>query len=157
MELNNSDAQFKRTVRRKTIRAFSFFILFVVLAIAGWNWLMHQPEDNGALYPLRKVLKTNGKVFSSLYSNNHLAPEYPKTAAVKNVRVNGDVGMGEGYDTTGWKLQVIRYSPKSPMPSDTFYVTLDELKKNAEDRSDFQFQMHRRMEPGNLVGWSAVF
>jgi hypothetical protein len=148
METNNSEEQFKKTVRRKTIRSFVYFFFLILVAITGWKWLTGQPEDNGALSPLRKVMHSNEKLFSSVYSNNHLAPEYPKTSAVKNVRVNGDVGMGEEYDTTGWKLGIVRFSPLVPVSPDTFYVTLDELKKFPKTEVVFNFKC--------IEGWSQV-
>lgn len=146
--MSDSERQFKKTVQRKTLRAFGLFFILIVLAVAGWKWLTHQPEDSGALSPLRKVMNTNANLFSSVYSNNHLAPEYPKTAAVKDVRVNGDVGMSEEYDTSGWKLCVVRYSQHTPIPSDTLYVTLDELKKFPKTEVVFNFKC--------IEGWSQI-
>ncbi len=146
--MNNTEEQFRKKVRLKTFRAFILFFLFVVLAIAGWNRLIHQPENSGALSPLRKVMNANANLFSSVYSNNHLAPEYPKTAAVKDVRVNGDFGVSEGYDTSGWKLCVVRFSQHTPIPSDTLYVTLDELKKFPKTEVVFNFKC--------IEGWSQV-
>ncbi len=146
--MNNNEEQFKKTVRRKTIRSFIFFFLFILAAIAGWKWLIVQPEDSGALSPLRKAMHANEKLFSSVYSNSRLAPEYPKTAAVKKVRVNGDIGMDEQYDTTGWKLAVVRFSPVTPVSPDTFYVTLDELKQLPKTEVIFNFKC--------IEGWSQV-
>src|SRR5690349_4050236 len=102
--------QFRKTVRRKTIRAFSWFFFFVLLAVAGWTWLNSRPEEDGALLPLRKTLKANEKIFSGYFSNTHLAPEYPKSKAEKKVRVNGDIGMSNDFNPSEWKLQVVKNS-----------------------------------------------
>jgi hypothetical protein len=144
---NTSEKQFRKTVRRKTIRAFGWFFLFFIFLLAGWKWLVSRPEDAGALRPLRKALSANEIVFSKIYSDEHLAPEYPKTSAVKDVRVNGDVGMGE-YDASVWRLQVVRYSEHTPVPGDTFYVTLDEIKKLPKTEVVFNFKC--------IEGWSQV-
>ncbi len=147
---NKQDGQFRKTVRRKTWRAFTGFFLFMILVFAGWKWLVSQPEDSGALRPLRKVMNANEKIFSVVYSDKSLAPEYPKTSAEKKVRVNGDVGMSEEYDTTDWRLQVVRFSEHTPMPGDTFYVTMDELKKLPKTEVVFNFKC---IEGWNQITW----
>ena len=145
----NSDQQFKKTVRRKTIRSFVWFFLFIALAFIGWNWLLNQPEDKGILHPLRKMVSANSKIAeSAVYNNKHLAPEYAKSEAANDVRVNGDLGMKSELSTSEWKLQVVRNSDHSPEPADTFYVTLDELKKLPKTEVIFNFKC--------IEGWSQI-
>ena len=144
---NLPDDQFKKTIRRKNIRSFTWFFLFFVLLFAGWKWLVNRPQDEGALRPLRKVMNLNEKIFSTTFNDQHLAPEYPKTSASSHVRVNGDVGMGD-YDTSEWKLAVVRYSANTPMPGDTFFVTLDDLKKLPKTEVIFNFKC--------IEGWSQI-
>src|SRR3569832_1718766 len=127
-QLSKEDKEFWRMVRRKTLRSFLWFFLFIVLAVSAWKWLNSRSEDDQALWPLRKSLKANEKVFATMFRTNHSAPEYPKSEAVKNVRVNGDVGMGDNFDAAAWKLQVVRYSESVAVPGDTLYLTLDEIK-----------------------------
>ncbi len=144
---NSLEDQFRKKVRRKTLFSFAWFFVFILLAIAGWRWLVHQPEQEGVQRPLRKVLSANEKIFSKAYSVNHLSPEYPKEKAVKDVRVNGDVGMGD-YDASEWKLQVVRFSEHAAIPGDTFYVTLDEIKQLPKTEVVFNFKC--------IEGWSQV-
>ena len=40
-------------------------------------------------------VKCESELFSATFSSSRLAKTYPKSQAVKNVRVNGDVGMGQ--------------------------------------------------------------
>lgn len=118
----------EKEIRRKTIVSFIIFFLMLGSGFVGWKWLYHQPLDGGIRggiqEPLRKVLNANEKIFSSSFDSSKLVKEYPKSAASKKPRVNGDVGLSEDFfDATEWKLIVIKAT------GDTLFVTLDEIKK----------------------------
>ena len=130
------------TVRKKTLISFLFFFLFIAACIFGWKWLHHQPDENGALKPLRTVLNTNEKIFSTIISDDHFAKTYPLAAAVHKVRVNGDAGMSKDFDPATWKLQVVR------KPGDTLIVSLDEIKALPKTDIIFDFKC--------IEGWSQV-
>src|SRR5690242_12159544 len=102
--------------RKKSIIAFLVFIVVFVAAVFAWKWLRHQPEVAGAQKPLRKGLALDEKVFSKTLSKNHLAKTYPVSAAAKNVRVNGLIGLKSELDSS-WKLKVIR-SPGDTLRSE---------------------------------------
>ena len=131
-----------KEIRNKTLLSFLFFVLFIALCIAGWQWLHKQPEDNGIPKPLRTVLNTNEKIFMSLFANNHLARSYPVKDAVPRVRVNGDAGMGDNFDAPTWKLQLVR------KPGDTLYITMDDIKALPKTEIIFDFKC--------IEGWSQV-
>src|SRR5438477_12282826 len=82
---------------KKTFFSFLLFFLLIAGAVWGWKWLRTQPTDgamrDGIQQPLRTMLNKNEAIFSKLLSKNHLVKKYPLSAAVKNVRVNGDLGM----------------------------------------------------------------
>ncbi len=130
------------TIRKKTLISFLFFLLFLVACFVGWKWLRGQPEDEGALKPLRTVLNTNEKVFSSIISDNHLAKTFPLSSAAHKVRVNGDAGMSDGFDPAAWKLKVVRKL------GDTLFVTLDDIKALPKTDIIFDFKC--------IEGWSQV-
>ena len=130
------------TIRKRTLIAFSFFFLFIIACIVGWKWLHRQPDDEGALKPLRAVLNANEKIFSSIISDNHLAKTFPVSAAEHKVRVNGDAGMSAGFDPAAWKLKILR------KPGDTLFVTLDEIKALPKTEIIFDFKC--------IEGWSQV-
>ena len=132
----------EKKIRNKTIISFSVFIIMLALAVIGWKWLRNQPADNQAQKPLRNVLAFNESFFGKFFSNNHLAKTYPLSQAVKNVRVNGDEGMSEGFDTSTWKLKVAR------APGDTLFVSLDEIKSLPKTDIVFDFKC--------IEGWSQV-
>lgn len=118
----------QQQITRRTIISFTVFIVLIVCGVAGWRWLLNQPLDGGIRggiqQPLRTVLNTNEKIFKRTYSNQNLVKEYPKSAAAKTARVNGDVGLDEEFfDAAAWKLQVIKSG------GDTLFITLEEIKK----------------------------
>ena len=129
-------------LRKKTIIAFSIFIIMLAFAFIGWKWLQKQPDDNGALKPLRKVLNNNEAIFSKIFSSNHLAKTFPVSAAVHHVRVNGSDGMSEDFDASAWKLKVAR------APGDTLFITLDEIKALPKTEIVFDFKC--------IEGWSQI-
>jgi DMSO/TMAO reductase YedYZ molybdopterin-dependent catalytic subunit len=131
-----------KAIRKKTLMSFLIFIVLIVLTIAAWKWLRHQPKEMGAIKPVRKVLNYNEQIFSKIYSNDNLTKTYPVSAAVKNVRVNGNIGMSKDFDAAGWKLKVEKN------PGDTLLVTLDEIKALPKTDIVFEFKC--------IEGWSQV-
>ena len=132
----------EKQLRKRTVISFTIFIVMTALAIIGWKWLHRQPEVDGTPKPIRSVLNTNEKIFSSFFSSNHLAKTYPVSAAEKKVRVNGSDGMSAGFDPAAWKLKVAR------APGDTLLVTLDEIKALPKTEIVFDFKC--------IEGWSQV-
>jgi hypothetical protein len=117
----------KQLVKR-TIITFTVFILSIASGIGGWFLLMKQPLDGGIRggiqQPLRDVLNKNEKLFSGTFNSSQLVKEYPKQAAVKQARVNGDVGLDEEFfDAASWQLIVLRQN------GDTLRISLDEIKQ----------------------------
>jgi DMSO/TMAO reductase YedYZ molybdopterin-dependent catalytic subunit len=130
-------------ILKKTIVSFFFFFLFIAAAIGGWQWLRHQPSTaDGTRKPLRDVLNVNESIFRRFLSNRHLAKEYPVSAAVKNVRVNGSDGLKTPLDSANWRLQVVRSN------GDTLKLTLDDIKKLPKTDIVFNFKC--------IEGWSQV-
>jgi DMSO/TMAO reductase YedYZ molybdopterin-dependent catalytic subunit len=132
----------KAQVRRKTIIALTVFLLLMTGAVFGWRWLRHQPTQDQAQIPLRKVLNFNEVFFSSLFSNGNLAKSYVPAQAIKNPRVNGNEGISDGFDPAAWKLKVARKA------GDTLYITLDEIKALPKTEIIFDFKC--------IEGWSMI-
>ena len=131
---------------KKTIVSFFFLFVFFGACIWTWKWIRHQPVDpgirGGVQRPLRNVLNTNEAIFSKIFSNHHLAKTYPASEVVKNVRPNGNIGMGNDFDPANWKMYVIKKS------GDTLTVTLDDLKKLPKTDIIFNFKC--------IEGWNQV-
>jgi DMSO/TMAO reductase YedYZ molybdopterin-dependent catalytic subunit len=131
-----------KKLRRKTLLSFAVFILLLIAGVFGWEKLRRQPQEAGAPKPLRTVLNYNENFFSNFLSDQHLAKTFPLSEAVKNVRVNGDIGMSDDFDPAAWKLQVIRN------PGDTLFIALDEIKALPKTDIVFDFKC--------IEGWSQV-
>jgi DMSO/TMAO reductase YedYZ molybdopterin-dependent catalytic subunit len=135
----------KARVRRRTLVSFSIFIIAILAAIAGWKWLYSLGSDDpagaGLRKPVRTVLDKNEQFFSGLFSNRNLSKTYSKKDAVKNVRVNGDIGMNDA-DTTNWKLHLVRDN------GDTLLLTLNDIKALPKTEEIFDFKC--------IEGWDQV-
>jgi len=142
------EKEFRRLVRRKTMKSFFLFFIFIGLLYAGYSWLIAQPKDDKALRPFRNVLNANGSVFARSFSSDNKAPEYSKKAATPRVRVNGDAGMTSELDQAKWKLKLVRNSGSSLILSDTILISLDELKAMPKTEVVFNFKC--------IEGWSQV-
>lgn len=132
----------KATLTRKTVIAFVCFFLFLLACLFAWKWLHRQPQEAGALKPLRKVLNFNEKLFSGLVSDQHLAKTFPLPAAAPRVRVNGDAGLNGSVDTLNYKLQVVRKS------GDTLFISMEAIKALPKTELVFDFKC--------IEGWSQV-
>ena len=135
----------KAILNRKTI-SFWIFNLFVLAFMYGWIWIHDQPSDGafggGIKQPLRTVLNKNEKFFNGWLSDAHLAKTYPLSAAAKNVRVNGNLGMSNDFDPSTWELYVIKAK------GDTLTLKLDDIKKLPRTEIIFDFKC--------IEGWSQV-
>jgi DMSO/TMAO reductase YedYZ molybdopterin-dependent catalytic subunit len=128
-------------VRNKTMLSLFFLLVFFSLCIAGWKWLQKQPEQDGALKPLRSALDANESIFTSFFGNS-LAKTYSREDVVSRVRVNGFAGIRQEPDSASWKLQLIK------IPGDTINISLDELKALPKTEITFDFKC--------IEGWSQV-
>ncbi len=128
--------------RKKMISAFIIFALLVTAGFFAWKWLNNQPKEQGVLAPLRTTLSANEKIFGSTFSGSKQSKTYTVADAVKNVRVNGDIGMPDSIDVNAWRLQVVRSK------GDTLKISLDELKKLPKEDVVFDFKC--------IEGWDQV-
>lgn len=132
-------------IRNRTIAAFVIFILLFGGGAFTFFKIKNQPgetQQTGVQDPLRKVLNENENVFNKVFSSNHLAKTYPKSEAVKNVRVNGDVGMGDDFDAKDWKLKLVKAD------GDTLAISLEDIQKLPKTEITFDFKC--------IEGWSQV-
>jgi DMSO/TMAO reductase YedYZ molybdopterin-dependent catalytic subunit len=136
----------KKGILNRTTISFWIFNLFILGFMFGWVWLHKQPSDGafgaGIKQPLRTVLDKNEKFFNKWVSDNHLAKKYPLSAAVKNVRVNGDIGLKGEFDPSTWELYVIKAK------GDSLVLKLDDIKKLPKTEIVFDFKC--------IEGWDQV-
>lgn len=135
-----------RKIRWRNWLSFTGFTLFIFATIFFWLKLKNQPLDNGIAggvqIPLRKVLNANEQVFSKTFSKQNLAKTYPKSAAAKVVRLNGDLGLMTELDDKTWRLNVVRAE------GDTIKLTLADLQKLPKTQVIFNFKC--------IEGWSQI-
>jgi len=132
----------EQQIRRRTIVAFTVFVLCFIAGGLLFARLYNEPASADDVQPtLRSGLRANEKMFSLFYSKSREAKPFAKSEAVKNVRVNGDVGMDGTLDTS-WRLKVARG------PGDTLILTLDDIKALPKTEVVFDFKC--------VEGWSQV-
>lgn len=135
----------KGILNRKSIAFWTFNVLILAF-MYGWIWLHQQPSDGafgaGIKQPLRNVLNKNEDFFNRWLSDRHLAKSYPLSAAAKNVRVNGNLGLGNDFDPNTWQLYVIKAK------GDTLALRLDDIKKLPKTEIVFDFKC--------IEGWDQV-
>ncbi|MEO8764558.1 MAG: molybdopterin-dependent oxidoreductase, partial [Ginsengibacter sp.] len=132
----------EKKLRYKTFLSFSVFILLVLGAVLAWKKLRQEPREAGAIQPLRTILNYNENFFSNFLTDDHLAKTFPVSAAVQNVRVNGNLGMSDNFNPATWKLQVLKNA------GDTLFVTLDQIRALPKTELVFDFKC--------IEGWSQV-
>ncbi len=132
----------EKNVRTKTFVGLCFFILFLAGCYLSWNWLQHQPKDQGALRSLRKGLDINESIFTSFFSVERLSKSFGKNLAAPKVRVNGDAGLEDNSDTLNWKLKVVK------APGDTLQISMEEIKSLPKTEVIFDFKC--------IEGWSQI-
>ena len=81
-------------------------------------------------------------IFSSFFSSKRLTKEYPLSAAAKNVRVNGLIGMRNMVDTATWHLKIAVEN------GDTMNLKFSELTQLPKTEVIFDFKC--------VEGWSQV-
>jgi DMSO/TMAO reductase YedYZ molybdopterin-dependent catalytic subunit len=131
-----------KKIQRRTFFSFISFALAGATGIAGWKWLNRQPQQDGALLPLRKTLETNEKILTSTFSEHQLVKTYPVAAAAKNVRVNSLIGTRQNIDVDSWRLNVKKSD------GSTMLLSLEDIKRLPKKDIIFDFKC--------VEGWSQI-
>jgi DMSO/TMAO reductase YedYZ molybdopterin-dependent catalytic subunit len=103
--LLTSEAEIQAELRRMTRRGFVVGGLSAAAAIAGWKWLRSQPEEDGALWPLRRGLLFNEKLMTKLYDPSRPTRTFSEPSDGVP-RGNGDLGIESEIDLGAWRLRV---------------------------------------------------
>lgn len=133
----------EKKLKIKVISSFLLFILLFGLGIFAWLWIKKQPPLKNTLSgipaPLRKGLSINENLFSATFTGK-LAKTYPISEAVKKVRVNGNIGLKSEFDSSTWKLQIIKND------GDTSFFSLADIKALPKTEIVYDFKC--------IEGWS---
>lgn len=136
----------QRQIVLRTLLSFLGFAIFIAGATFLWFKVKNADTDRGirggVQIPLRAVLNKNEKVFDKAFSKKNLAKEFPKSAAAKKVRVNGNIGLTMALSDKDWRFKIIR------AVGDTLKLTLADLQKLPKTEVIFNFKC--------IEGWSQV-
>jgi len=132
----------KRQWQQRTVLSFVIFILAGAVAWTIFHRIKTAPADNGTPKPLRSVLNSNEAIFSAVFDSNRRVKEYPVSAAVKKVRVNGLEGMEDAVDEATWRLHVVKVN------GDTLSLSMADIKKLPKKDIVFDFKC--------IEGWSQI-
>ena len=94
--------------RELSLRTRRSFLTLGVGAAAGfgaWRWLRDRPEIDGLAQPFRRMLQFNQRIAEGYFNERHLAPVFP-VSAIQEMRLNGDVGLGDDFDPQEWRLTI---------------------------------------------------
>src|SRR6267378_2810563 len=92
-------------LRRLTRRSFAVGALAALAGLGGWRWLKTAALEDGAPWPLRRVLRFNEGLASALFSPARRAPTFPAERVQGPARTNGLVGLS-GEVPGSWQLRV---------------------------------------------------
>ena len=146
----DNDKEVERTARRKTIKSFIVWGAGMTAAFGIFKWIRNSPESDGAHAPLRKVLDWNEKVFNKFFSNKHQVKTWPREAAIKKPRTNGDDGLTGSFDPALHKVEV--YNFNSLLSS--LEITVDDLKKLPKYEITYEFKCIEGWEM--ITNWSGA-
>ncbi len=95
----------ERAMRKLSRRSFMWAGAAALGVFGAQRWINTRRTEDGLVWPLRRALDTQGDITHDLFSPARLAPEWnPKQA--REPRTNGDIGMGDDFDPSDWKLHV---------------------------------------------------
>ncbi len=138
---SRTDEEARRQLGRMTRRSFIVGGAAALLGVGGWYWLRTRAAVGGVPWPLRRVLEFNERVAQGFFNDARLAPTFPPEQA--GLRLNGNVGLGQDFDPTKWKLHVETAARPAALE-----LTLDDIK--ALPRVDLVTQLNC------VEGWTQV-
>jgi hypothetical protein len=117
-----TDLQAERQIQRLTRRSFATGAIAAMAGLAGWGWLRTRSDANGIPWPLRRVLEWNQKLAQGYFRPTRLSRTF-STSIARMPRVNGQIGLGNGFDPGAWSLRVENSAGGKPL-----HLTLDQIK-----------------------------
>ena len=131
-------------LKRRTFISFGVWTATGAAAVLGWRWFKNLPTtDNGLSGKTRSVLNFDEKANNAIFSDQHLAPTYPKSMATLKPRVNGGFGVNNNIELASWKLQVV-----NPINNLQTSVSIAEIKNLPKQDIVFDFKC--------IEGWNEI-
>jgi hypothetical protein len=116
-EADISDEEVEQQIRRMSRRSLLWGAVAIGAGLAGREWLITRREDNGIPWPFRRALEVNEQLARDYFRPTRLAPNFSASMAGMP-RENGDLGLPDEFDPSGWKLRVMG-TTAAPAASDS--------------------------------------
>ena len=141
---NNLENWTEAKIKRRTLISFAIFSASAAAGVGAWKYFRALPAtDNGLSTTARSVLNFDEKANNLIFGPHRLAPIYPKSMAVKEPRMNGNVGIEDDIDEAAWRLELV-----NPTTNQTLSLTLDDLKDLPKQEIIFDFKC--------VEGWNEI-
>jgi DMSO/TMAO reductase YedYZ molybdopterin-dependent catalytic subunit len=132
-----------REIARLTRRSLLTGGIAGIAGAAGLTWLATRQGEDGIPWPFRRVQRANEALSRGVFfSDKHLAPEFALERAVKEVRVNADIGMSEEVDGSKWIVKT------SGLSREAVDVPLAEIKSMSKTEHVTELKC--------VEGWSQI-
>lgn len=95
-----------RQMGRMSRRSLLWGAAAIASGLTARNWLITQRAISGLPWPFRLALEADEQLARDFYRVSRRAPTFPAEGA-EMPRANGDLGISDTDDITGWKLRVI--------------------------------------------------
>jgi DMSO/TMAO reductase YedYZ molybdopterin-dependent catalytic subunit len=133
----------EKELRRLSRRGFLTGGIAAAAGTAAVTWIAASKDEDGIPWPLRRVLRANEILARDvLFSEKHLAPEFPVIQAETDVRVNEDIGMSKDISRETWMVKT------SGMTRSAVDVPLAEIKSMAKTEHVTELKC--------VEGWSQI-
>lgn len=99
------DVEVEDQIRHLSRRSFLWGTLAIGATYSGVRWIGSRRLDDGVPWPLRQGLRVNEGITRDLTSKNRMSPQFA-AARAREIRVNGDIGLDDGFDPAKWHLNV---------------------------------------------------
>lgn len=101
------DAAIKREMARRTRRSFLIGGAAAAAAYGFYRWIDRAGPIGQLQTPLRRAEEYNAGLSRALFHEKGMVPEYEKSAAVGDLRFNGNFGLDTEMKLDTWRLQMV--------------------------------------------------
>lgn len=141
-EIEAWNEQVRRRMRRKTRRSFIGFGAAALAGLGAFEWITSRREIDDVPWPMRKALEVNEQLARDYFSTDRKAPDFSQSRLGN--RINGDVGLGDDFDPSTWKLQLSGLAAQD----EPLALGLDAMRKLPRVEMTTEFKC--------IEGWSIV-
>lgn len=92
-------------MKQMSRRSFLWGALAVGATVGGAKWIGSRRGEDGVPWPLRRGLQTSEAIWRDFSNQLKLAPTFAPARA-REIRVNGNIGLSDGFDAAKWRLKV---------------------------------------------------